>query len=100
MKAPRNPRFGLASLLLACVSGPALGQDTGVQSEMDFARALGRALRRPAFLPTPAFALRLVFGELADELLLASQRARPARLQSDGYAFRWPDLDTTLSDLY
>ena len=72
----------------------------GAVRQVDFARALGRALHRPAFVPTPAFALRLVFGELADELLLASQRARPARLQSDGYAFRWPDLDTTLSDLY
>ncbi len=72
----------------------------GAVRQVDFARALGRALRRPAFVPTPAFALRLLFGELADELLLASQRARPARLQSDGYAFRWPDLDTALSDLY
>ena len=72
----------------------------GAVRQVDFARALGRALRRPAFVPTPAFAVRLRFGELADELLLASQRARPARLQSDGYAFRWPDLDTALSDLY
>ena len=72
----------------------------GIVRQLDFARALGRALRRPAFVPTPAFTLRLVFGELADEALLASHRARPARLQSDGYAFRWPDLDTALSDLY
>jgi len=72
----------------------------GIVRQADFARALGRALHRPAFVPTPAFALRLVLGELADEALLASQRARPARLQSDGYAFRWPDLDAALADLY
>lgn len=54
----------------------------------DFARALGAALRRPALLPAPAFALRLVLGaEQADELLLASQRVRPAVLERTGFAF-------------
>ena len=43
----------------------------------EFARALGRALHRPAVLPVPAFALRLAFGEMADATLLASQRVIP-----------------------
>ena len=72
----------------------------GIVRQAEFARALGRALHRPAFLPAPAPALRLVFGELADEALLASQRARPQRLEAGGYPFRWPDLDPALADLY
>ena len=55
--------------------------------------ALGRALHRPAGLAAPAAALRLALGrEMADETLLASQRALPTRLQGSGFAFRDPDL--------
>jgi uncharacterized protein (TIGR01777 family) len=53
----------------------------------DFAKALGGALGRPAFLPAPAFALRLALGEFADEGLLAGQRCVPDRLQAEGYRF-------------
>ncbi len=63
----------------------------------DFTEALGRALRRPARLLIPAFALRLM-GELSI-LLLGGQRARPERLLADGYVFRYPELDTALADL-
>jgi uncharacterized protein (TIGR01777 family) len=65
----------------------------------DFARALGRALHRPAVLPVPAFALRLRFGELADALLLASQRAVPAALTAVGFRFEAPELEPALRDL-
>jgi hypothetical protein len=58
----------------------------------DFAHTLGEILRRPAILPTPAFALRLALGEMADALLLASTRVRPNALESAGYRFRVPDL--------
>lgn len=54
----------------------------------EFTRTLGRALRRPAFIPTPPFALRLVYGEMADATLMASQRALPAVLTRNGFAFR------------
>jgi uncharacterized protein (TIGR01777 family) len=64
----------------------------------DFARALGRRLHRPSFLPAPAPALRLAVGELA-EALLRSQRAVPRRLLAAGYGFRFPDLDAALADL-
>jgi uncharacterized protein len=53
----------------------------------DFARELGRAMHRPAILPAPAFALELVLGEMAEALLLASQRVMPSRLQQLGYRF-------------
>jgi NAD dependent epimerase/dehydratase family enzyme len=65
----------------------------------EFTRTLARVLARPAFLPMPAFAARLAFGEMADALLLASQRVEPARLRAAGYAFRHPDLEPALRAL-
>lgn len=64
----------------------------------DFTRALGRALGRPTLLPVPAFALRLVLGEMA-ELLLTGQRAVPAKAEALGYQFRYPALDAALKSL-
>lgn len=61
-----------------------------------FARTLGKVLGRPAFLPAPAFALKLALGEAADEMLLAGQRVLPQRLEAAGYAFRHPDLEGAL----
>jgi uncharacterized protein (TIGR01777 family) len=63
------------------------------------AKALGRALHRPALLPVPKFGPRLVLGrELADEMLFASQRARPDALQASGFAFAHPSIDEGLAD--
>ena len=61
----------------------------------DFSRALGRALRRPAFAPVPAFALRALYGDMA-EIVTASQRAIPTRPQQLGYTFAHADLDEAL----
>ena len=63
----------------------------------DFARELGRALHRPAFMPAPAFALRILFGQMADEALLASQRAIPRRAQDEGFVFDAPSVNISLS---
>jgi len=62
----------------------------------EFTRILGRVLGRPTLLPLPAFVARLALGEMADELLLASQRVVPARLQASGYTFRYPALEEAL----
>jgi uncharacterized protein (TIGR01777 family) len=62
----------------------------------DFARALGSALHRPAFLPAPAFALRLALGQMADEMLLAGQRVVPERATSEGFSFDYPQLAAAL----
>jgi uncharacterized protein len=62
----------------------------------EFAQIVGRVLRRPAILPVPAFMLRLALGEMADALLLSSQRAIPERLLQSGYAFKLPDLEAAL----
>jgi uncharacterized protein (TIGR01777 family) len=62
----------------------------------EFAKTLGRVLRRPTVVPMPAFAVRLLFGEMGDTLLLSSTRVAPARLEASGYAFRHPDLEGAL----
>lgn len=63
----------------------------------DFARALGRALHRPAFMPAPAFALRIAFGEMAEEVLLGGQRVVPRRAEREGFRFDHPTLDAALA---
>ncbi len=65
----------------------------------EFTKTLGRILGRPTLCPVPAFAARLVFGEMAQELLLASARVIPAALLASGFAFRHPDLDGALRHL-
>jgi len=62
----------------------------------EFSAALGRVLRRPALVPVPAIALRLLFGEISREVLLAGARVRPAKLLAAGFAFRHPELDEAL----
>lgn len=65
----------------------------------DFARALGRAIRRPALLPVPGFALRIAIGEFA-EYVLTGQRAVPARALALGYHFRYPELDMAFRGIF
>ncbi len=65
----------------------------------EYTKTLGRVLGRPTFLPMPAFAARLAFGEMADELLLASTRVEPAKLASSGYRFQYPNLEEALQHL-
>jgi len=64
----------------------------------EFARRLGRALHRPAFMPLPALVLRAGLGELS-VLLLGGQRARPVRLLAAGFTFRYNDVQSALDDL-
>jgi uncharacterized protein len=63
----------------------------------EFTTELAKAMHRPAFFPAPAFAVRLALGEMADALLLSSQRVAPQKLQQLGYRFLHPDLPTALS---
>jgi hypothetical protein len=58
----------------------------------EFTGALARALHRPALFPVPPFALRLLLGSSADELLLASQRVIPSRLADSGFQFQHSDI--------
>lgn len=63
----------------------------------EFTRELARTIHRPVFFPAPAFALRLVLGEMADALLLSSQRVLPMQLERLGYRFLHPDLREALA---
>lgn len=65
----------------------------------EFTSVLAAVLGRPAFFPVPAFAARLAFGEMADELLLSSERVQPVKLEASGYAFRFAELRAALEDL-
>ncbi len=64
----------------------------------ELSRTLGRVLKRPAVLPVPGLALKLLYGEMA-QIVITGQRAVPARLNQLGYAFRHPDLETALRDV-
>lgn len=78
------------------LSGPVNAVAPEAATCTDVARALGRALRRPAILPAPAFAIRLLLGEMADALLLASTKVVPARLARAGFVFEHPTLDAAM----
>jgi uncharacterized protein len=63
----------------------------------ELSKALGRALRRPAFAPVPALAVKALYGQMA-EIVTTGQRAVPARLSELGYEFRQPDLEAAMRD--
>ncbi len=63
----------------------------------EFVKALGKALHRPTMFPLPEFAIRMILGEMGQELLLTSAHAVPTKLCEAGYAFRYANLDAALS---
>jgi len=80
------------------VDGPMNATAPAPVTNADFTRALGRVLHRPALLPIPALALRLLLGEMS-EVLTASQRVLPKVAEHTGYAFRHAELDHALAAL-
>jgi uncharacterized protein len=86
-------QFALETNLL---SGSANAVSPNPVQNAQFSSTLARVLHRPAIFPAPPFALRLALGEMADALLLASQRVHPTKLQSLGYRFLYPDLQPAL----
>ena len=78
-------------------SGPVNVTAPEPATNRELSKALGRVLRRPAFAPVPALAVRALYGEMA-EIVTTGQRAVPARLTELGYAFRRPDLEAALRD--
>jgi uncharacterized protein len=66
----------------------------------EFVRALGRAMHRPAFMPAPGFALRLLLGEMADALILSGQRAVPAKAERLGFSFRYRNVTDALAAIF
>lgn len=78
--------------------GPLNGTAPNPVTNRDFGKALGRALHRPAFMPTPAFALRLMLGEVAD-VVTTGQRVLPKRSLASGYSYKFLTLDGALRDI-
>ena len=68
-------------------------------TNLQYTRTLGRVLNRPTIFPLPAPVARVALGQLADELLLASQRVEPAKLEESGYESRYPELEGALRHL-
>lgn len=89
-------RFTLESGDLA---GPVNAVSPQPVTNTEFTRALGQALNRPTPFPIPGFFVRLLFGQMGTDLLLASARVIPERLQKAGFEFRHSGLETALNDL-
>lgn len=79
------------------VSGPMNAVAPQIITNREFTAALGRRLKRPTVLPVPAPLLRLLFGEVADEALLANSAATPRKALESGYSFVFPDIDSALT---
>jgi uncharacterized protein (TIGR01777 family) len=86
----------LFALGTRAVAGPVNVTAPNPVTNAEFTRALAKAVHRPAILPAPAFALRLAMGEMADEALLASARAVPAKLSQGGFRFAYPTIEGAL----
>ena len=81
------------------VEGPVNVGSPNPMTNAEYTKVLGKVLGRPTVLPLPASAARIMLGEVADALLLASQRMRPAKLEATDYAFRYPQLEGALRHL-
>jgi len=86
-------RFGLVT---ETVGGPVNFVAPGPVTNSEFTKTLGRILSRPTFFPIPAFGVRLAFGEMADALLLSSQRVQPQQLLDSGYSFKFRQVEDAL----
>jgi NAD dependent epimerase/dehydratase family enzyme len=82
------------------VSGPINATAPRPVTNAEFSKALGRALRRPSWLPAPAFALRILVGEFADEGLIGGQRAVPERAEQLGFHFSYTSLEPALAEIF
>jgi uncharacterized protein (TIGR01777 family) len=81
------------------VRGPVNAVAPEPVTNAEFTQALGKALGRSASMAVPAFALKLAYGEMAEEMLLSSQRVSPIRVLESGYEFKYPLLGPALADL-
>ena len=81
------------------LSGPLNLTAPNPVTNKEFTEALGKTLSRPTFLGVPEFALKIMFGEMAENTILSSARVLPKRLQDAGYKFLFPTLETALKHL-
>jgi len=88
------------ALTTSGLTGPVNAVAPNPVRNREFTSVLARALRRPALFPAPAFALRLALGEMADALLLVSQKVIPSKLVDSGYSFLQPGLASALAEVF
>jgi NAD dependent epimerase/dehydratase family enzyme len=88
-----------AALSDQALTGPVNAVSPNPVTNNQFAKTLGRVLGRPAVLHVPAFVLRIALGQMADELLLASARVVPSRLEERGVSFQYAELEAALRHL-
>ena len=81
------------------IEGPLNVGSPNPLTNAEYTKVMGKVLNRPTVFPLPAAAARLMLGEVADALLLASQRVEPAKLEETGYEFRYPELEGALRHL-
>lgn len=94
----------VAGALLAMAQDPAFRGPVNIVGpapvrNSDFVRALAAVLRRPALVHVPGLALKVLLGEMADDLLLASSRVVPQQLQERGFTFAWSDIEAALRNV-
>ena len=68
-------------------------------SNLEFTKILGKVINRPTIFPLPSFAAKILFGQMADELLLSGAKVLPRKLQKSGYVFKYGDLETALKKI-
>jgi uncharacterized protein (TIGR01777 family) len=93
------------NLVRLTITTPALSGPVNVTAphpvtNAEFSRHLGHAMHRPSLLPTPAFALKLLLGEMAEGLLLSGQRAVPTKALESDFVFRYPQVEAALANLF
>jgi NAD dependent epimerase/dehydratase family enzyme len=87
-------------IMNAAIRGPVNLVAPSPVTNLEFSQTLARVLSRPAVFPLPAFAAKLAMGEMAEALLLSSQRVEPVKLRLTGYPFRHTSLQEALGSIY
>ena len=97
----RDDLIGIIQFLIENdnISGAVNGTAEQPVSNKIFSKILGKVLKRPAFIPMPAFVLKLMMGEMAEELLLSGRRVIPKKITQAGYEFKFKDLESALRNL-
>jgi hypothetical protein len=87
------------TLVTDSLKGPVNVTAPNPVTNKEFTNTLGKVLNRPTVMPMPAFMARLAFGEMANDLLLASTKVAPKRLSDSGYEFQYPELENALKHI-
>lgn len=88
------------ALVTGTIAGPLNATAPTPVTNEELSHTIGRVLGRPSFLRAPSFALRLILGEMADALVLGGQRVVPEVAQRNGFAFRYPTVESALREIY